>query len=103
MNAKRRAKEYEREKKKMLGNGGQLFSYFQQEKATHYLCLYASDFKEEKKELTYQNAIIKTVDREQDIKEFKEGNENIKLYQNANNNKALFEVWKETFNWLFSL
>jgi len=34
--------EYEKEKKKMQRDGGQLFSYFQQDKAAQYLCLYAS-------------------------------------------------------------
>ena len=34
--------EYENEKKKMQRDGGQLFSYFQQDKAAQYLCLYAS-------------------------------------------------------------
>ena len=78
---------------------GQLFSYFQQEKATRYLCLYTSDFKDE--EVIYENAIIKAIDREQDKKEFKAGNENIKLYQNATNTTELFEVWQETFNCYF--
>ncbi len=91
--------EYEKEKQKMLSNGGQLFSYFQQEKDTKYLCLYASDFKEEK--ITYENAIIKTQDRKEDIEAFKNGDESIKLYEKAKNNKALFEVWKETFNLYF--
>jgi len=31
--------EYEKEKKKMQRDGGQLFSYFQQDKATQYICL----------------------------------------------------------------
>jgi len=34
--------EYEKEKKKMQRDGGQLFSYFQQDTAAKYLCLYAS-------------------------------------------------------------
>lgn len=34
--------EYNKEKKKMQRDGGQLFSYFQQDKAAQYLCLYSS-------------------------------------------------------------
>ena len=96
---KTEGEEYNKEKNKMLSNGGQLFSYFQQERSTRYLCLYTSNFKD--KEIIYENAIIKIKDREQDLKEFKDGNKNIKLYQNANNNRELFKVWKETFNCYF--
>ena len=35
-------KEFDEEFKKMENNGGQLFSYFQQEKNTKWLCLYSS-------------------------------------------------------------
>lgn len=34
--------EYKKELKKMVKDGGQLFSYYVQDKATKYLCLYAS-------------------------------------------------------------
>ncbi len=91
--------EYENEKHKMLTNGGQLFSYFQQEKSTKYLCLYASNFENEN--LIYENAIVKTIDREQDKKDYEAGDKKIKLYEKAKNNKELFEVWKETFNCYF--
>ena len=83
-------------RKKCSGNGGQLFSYFHQELSTKYLCLYASSF--DKETIAYDNIIIKTEDRPEDIEAFEKGNENIKLYKNAKNNKELFEVWKETFN-----
>ena len=36
--------EFAKEWAKMLENGGQLFSYFQQERGVKYLCLYTSDF-----------------------------------------------------------
>ncbi len=91
--------EFKKEKQKMLSNGGQLFSYFQQERSTEYLCLYTSDFINDT--ITYENAIVKTQDRQQDIQAFNDGDENIKLYKNAQNNQELFEVWKETFNCYF--
>ena len=42
--------EYDKEKKRMLKDGGQLFSYFQQDKTARWLCLYTS---------TLQNGTIK--------------------------------------------
>ncbi len=68
-------KEFDEEKKKTQDNGGQLFSYFVQERNTKYLCLYTSilediDFK-------YQSEIIVT-------------NEGM---QTAENQKEAFEAW----------
>ncbi len=94
--------EYDKEKNKMLTNGGQLFSYFQQERSTRYLCLYSSNFANiEEDKLLYENAIVKVVDREQDKKDYEAGDKKIKLYEKAKNNKELFEVWQETFNCYF--
>ena len=91
--------EFKKEQKKMFENGGQLFSYLQQDTNTRYLCLYTSDFIEN--QINYQSAIVKLEDRKEDIKDYNNGNENIKLYKNAHNKKELFEVWKETFNLYF--
>lgn len=93
--------EFEKEKKRMETNGGQLFSYLRQEGRTKYLCLYSSDFDKQKNNINYQNAIIKIIDRKEDIEAYKNGDESIKLYKNATNNKELFEVWKDTFNLYF--
>ena len=43
--------EYEKELSKTLKDGGQIFSYYQQDKAAKYLCLYASHL--DKKEIEY--------------------------------------------------
>ena len=83
----------------MIINGGQLFSYFRQERSTQYLCLYSSDF--DKEAVIYENAIVKMIDRKEDIEAYKKGDESIKLYKNAQNDKEIFEVWKETFNRYF--
>ena len=91
--------EFRREQKKMFNHGGQLFSYWQQERSTQYLCLYSSIFEQEK--LSYQSAIVKIKDRDEDIDAFKKGNDTIKLFKNADNYQELFEVWKETFNLYF--
>ena len=51
--------EYKKERKKMYENGGQLFSYFVQDKNTQYLCLYASVFDGK---INYENSIVKIND-----------------------------------------
>ena len=91
--------EFDKEIQKMNNNGGQLFSYFRQERSVQYLCLYSSNFKNKK--LDYENAIVKTIDRKEDIDAFNAGDDSIKLYKNAKNEKEIFEVWKETFNLYF--
>lgn len=47
--------EYEKEKNKMAKNGGQLFSYYCNARATRYLCLYTSQIGET---VEYRNSII---------------------------------------------
>jgi len=49
--------EYMKATKKTLSDGGQLLSYFQQDKAAKYLCLYASRI--ENNSIEYKNDIIK--------------------------------------------
>lgn len=48
--------EFEKEKKNTQDNGGQLFSYFIQERNTEFLCLYASFL--EDGEIKYQNEVV---------------------------------------------
>jgi len=69
-------KEYAKEIINMRNDGGQLFSYFAQERDTKYLSLYASRLN--KGEIEYENKIIKTS----------------KEYEKAKNNIELFETWK---------
>ena len=51
--------EYDREKSKMLKDGGQLFSYYANERATKYLCLYASTLN--KSQVQSVSSIIPTI------------------------------------------
>lgn len=69
-------KEYKKEILNMKNDGGQLFSYFAQERDTKYLCLYAS--RVNKDNVEYENKIIQTS----------------KEYEKAKNNIELFEIWK---------
>lgn len=71
--------EYEKEKKKMQRDGGQLFSYFQQDKAAQYLCLYASRII--KGQIEYVNDIVK-VDEQ---------------WKELNNQKEIFDHWNKNF------
>lgn len=71
--------EYEKEKKKMQRDGGQLFSYFQQDKSAQYLCLYASRFN--KGAIEYVNDIVK-VDEQ---------------WKELNNQKEIFDHWNKNF------
>ncbi len=85
--------EFSKEWERMKENGGQLFSYFQQEKATKFLCLYTSDLEAESKSIIYQNYIIQAFDNDEYLQE----NELEKSYKKASNNTELFAVWKESY------
>ena len=91
--------EYDKAIKKMESDGGQLFSYLQQDKNAEYLCLYASRFDCNGRE--YRNAIIRVSDRPKDEEAFAAGDESVLLYRNAHTAKELYEVWKKTFNLYF--
>ncbi len=85
--------EFSKEWERMQNNGGQLFSYFQQEKATKFLCLYTSDLEAESKSIKYQNHIIQAFDNDEYLQE----NDIEKSYKKASNNNELFAVWKESY------
>ena len=63
---------------KMQDNGGQLFTYFKNERAAKYLCLYTSSFDENDK-LVYISSIVKTKDL------------------SGTNQEELFDSWDKTF------
>ena len=99
--------EYKKELSNMKEDGGQLFSYWEQEKATKWLILYASDFSSDsdskgKKIITSvstvncgddPNLVELSKDEKNDTK--------YKLYKDATNAKSLFEAWKETYEQKF--
>ena len=74
-----------------LEDGAQLFSYFQQEQATKFLCLYTSYFDGEKIKPTYY--LINVQDNEELLK----NNLQLSTYKDAKNNKQLFRVWHDTY------
>ncbi|MBQ6667949.1 MAG: N-6 DNA methylase [Bacteroidales bacterium] len=76
-------------------DGGQLFSYWQQERSTKWLSLYASDYKDS--ELTFENYVIDCSDDE-NVKKLAAKDKSIKLYEKAQTVKDLFDVWDETYD-----
>ncbi|EHR2411614.1 N-6 DNA methylase [Campylobacter coli] len=82
--------EFIKEWNRMQEDGGQLFSYFQQEKGVKYLCLYTSDFSDK---LEYKNYIIQAYDNEEYLKEKELQNS----YKKSNSNIELFKTWKESY------
>ncbi len=69
--------EYSKELKKLNKNGGQLFSYFQQDRSADYLMVYTSEF--QVNGILFHNEIIK-IENE---------------YRQADNVKDFYEVWNK--------
>lgn len=74
-----------------LEDGAQLFSYFQQEQSTKFLCLYTSDLDGEKARPMYYLINV------QDNEELLRNNSGLLTYKDATNNKQLFRVWHDTY------
>lgn len=83
--------EFTKELDNMKSNGGQLFSYFQQDKNTRYLCLYASVLNNNKIEKV--NALLKVEDKTEEKVQQQE-TEKIITYEHAKTIKEMLEVWK---------
>ena len=73
-------------------DGAQLFSYFQQERATKFLCLYTADIIDGKIEQLYH--LINVQDNEEKLA----NEESLKSFKKATNNKQLYNVWHETYH-----
>ena len=91
--------EFNKEKKNTEEDGGQLFSYWQQEISTRWLALYASDWKGNA--LSYNCLVINCTD-DANIAKMAEKDNDVKLFSKARNDKERFEVWEETYQkqWL---
>lgn len=74
-----------------LEDGAQLFSYFQQEQATKFLCLYTSDLDGKETRPVYYLINV------QDNDELLKNNPELPTYKEAKNNKQLFRVWHDTY------
>lgn len=83
--------EFTKELDYMKSNGGQLFSYFQQDKNTRYLCLYASVLNNDK--IDKINALLRVEDKTEEKVQQQE-TEKIITYEHAKTIKEMLEVWK---------
>ena len=86
--------EYKKEYNTTLNDGGQLFSYWQQERKCQWLMLYASDFTDGI--INYQTDSIDCHD-DANILEAAKKDTDIKLYKKAHTAEELFEVWDKTY------
>lgn len=75
-------------------DGGQLFSYAQQEKATKWICLYTSNYNNYT--IKYDIESIFVFDSIEKINEQK-SDKSIQLFENASTKEDLFRVWKNTY------
>ena len=87
-------KEYKNALKILRSDGGQLFSYWQQEKSTKWISLYSSDIVDYK--LVYENDIISCCD-DANLRLLSKNDDKIKLYSNAHTVGDLLDAWKETY------
>ena len=92
--------EYNKERKNILADGGQLISYWQQERGCKWLVLYASNINGNN-EIEYTTDSIDCSDDDNILNLAKKDN-TILLYKNAHTVQELYEVWKETYEQRFS-
>lgn len=88
-------KEYNKALNDTKNDGAQLFSYWQQEQSTKWLCLYAFDLANG--EICYKTTTINCSD-DKNIEELAKKDKSIKLYSSATTDSEKYFVWKETYN-----
>lgn len=88
--------EYKKELSNMKTDGGQLFSYWQQSRATKWLVLYASDFDDETQKIIPVSSTVNCSD-DANFAELAKDDKSLRLYKDAATVEELFEVWKETY------
>lgn len=99
--------EFFKEWRRMQTDGGQLFSYFWQEKSVKFLCLYTSDLTKSNSpqnqntqdfSLNYSNFIIATQDNKSYLQDLSTQYKTIITgYAHATSSAEAFEVWREVY------
>ena len=99
--------EFMKEWRRMQTDGGQLFSYFWQEKSVKFLCLYTSDLAKPNSpqnqntqdfSLNYSNFIIATQDNKSYLQDLSTQYKTIITgYAHATSSAEAFEVWREVY------
>ena len=87
--------EYNKAVKDTKSDGGQLFSYWQQERSTQWLVLYASDYSNS--QLTYKELTINCSDDSNILAQSKR-DKDIKTYERAMSVVEMYETWRDTYN-----
>lgn len=77
--------------KTTLEDGGQIFSYASKEGSKPFICLYASDFSDNKVKANYRLITLK------DNKQYLEDNPKLIGFKDAFKKDELFNVWKKTY------
>lgn len=88
-------KEYEKALKDTKTDGGQLFSYWQQEGSTKWLMLYTAGL-DNSGDIIHKASVVNCTD-DQNIKQLAKKDKSIKLYTNAYTADERYEVWKDTY------
>ena len=92
-------KEYDNALKDTKNDGGQLFSYWQQEGSTKWLMLYTADLNNNG-DIAHKAEVINCTD-DQNIKQLAQKDKSIKLYINAHTANERYEVWIDTYEGKF--
>ena len=86
-------REFDKAWKDTQADGAQLFSYVEQEKATQFVCLYASEFDAKAQSILVSQKIISVKDNAKIL----DDNPKALSFGVATNAKERFKVWKETY------
>lgn len=89
-------REYEEEWKKTLVNGGQIITYGKQAGSTKFVCLYTSDWLDEK--LFYQNYVITLQDNKKLLEELIDKEPLSYEVAKGLDKEDIFKAWKETYS-----
>ena len=97
--------EFRKYRKQLFADGGQLFSYWQQDRSAQWLCLYASDLVEKRDGdktscvVEYENSIVViNCSDDPNMEKTAASDDSVHLYRQASSVAQLFEVWDATYN-----
>ena len=91
-------REFDKAWKDTLEDGAQLISYVEQEKATQFICLYASELDSKEAEIKTNQRIISVKDNAQILQDQPKS----QSFLAATNAKERFKAWKETYQQEFT-
>lgn len=93
--------EFRKYKRQLFLDGGQLFSYWQQDRNAQWLCLYASDLvkSEDGLKVSYADSmVVLNCEDDKNLVKTAEKDDSVHLYCQAHTVEQLFRAWDETYN-----